>query len=123
MKPVETRSIIETQELIAAFAVLIIKVKAASPGGFSLWEIVGLAREWPLVSKGLEGLKDIPAELLDLTVSETDRITEQVAVLLVELGFPHRTGDITHELVQAAVSVVKAWRNILALPPIPETVQ
>lgn len=118
----EPRSVIQTQELIAAVAVLILKGKAAAPGGFSVWEIIGLAREWPVISKALEGINEVPAELLDLGFEETNQITQQVTTFLVDLGFPRRTGDITHEVIHAAVSVVQAWRNILALPPTPTIV-
>jgi hypothetical protein len=112
-------SVIQTQELIAAVAVLVLKAKAASPGGFSIWEIIGLAKEWPMIAKALEGIDRVPAELLDLSSDEAVQIGEQVSIFMVELGFPHRSGDITQEVVRAAASVVTAWRNIVNLPPIP----
>jgi hypothetical protein len=120
---INTRSIIQTQQFIAAIAVLILRGRdIAADKKISIFELFSLAREWPVFKEALDGIADVPAELLNLTDAEAEQVGEQIAALMVELGFPHRSGDITKELVSLAAEGVGVWQRIINLPPVPDIV-
>lgn len=112
----------ETTELIAAAAVVVIRAKKAAPGGFSWLELIGFASDWPVLKHAFEGIDRVDDELLDLNADETKQIGEQIAAFMVELGLPHRSSDVTQELIDLAGEAVRVWQRIVALPPIPEVV-
>lgn len=119
-----TRSIIQTQELIAAAAVLILRGRdILTDKKVSFFEIIGLVREWPVLKTAIEGVQDVPTELLDLSADESVQIGEQIAAFMVELGLPHKAGDVTQELVSLASEAVRVWVRIANLPPVPEVVE
>lgn len=117
-------SILQTQQLIAGVAVAILRGRdIAADGKVGIFELFSLAKEWPVFKEALVGISDVPKELLDLTDDEASQVGEQVAAMMVELGLPHRSGDITKELVNLAAEAVGVWQRIINLPPRAEPVE
>lgn len=118
------KTIQQTQEVIAAVAVLALHLRAdLADGKMSFFEIVGLAKDVPAVSRALSGISEVPKELLDLDDTETAQVSTQIGELLVSMGQSHRVGDISAELIRAAVQITRSILNILHLPPVPEIVK
>lgn len=116
----EPRSIVQTQQLIAGVAALILRGRdIAADKKIGLFEMIGLARDWPIFKEALDGISQVPAELKDIAEHEAVALGEQISALMVELGLPHRSGDVTKELIGLAAEAVSVWQRIVNLPPIP----
>lgn len=116
-------SIIQTQELIAAIGTAVIKIRsAAADKKFSLMEVFGFIKEWEIYKQGIIGIDRIPEELLDLSPQEEMQIIDQIAENLKGLDVAYRHVDYTKDAVSIAIKILKLAKDIVKPIPIPEIV-
>ena len=118
-----TVSIIQTQQLIAAIGTAVIKIRsAASDKKFSLLEIFDFIKDWDIYKQGIVGIDRIPEELFDLSEQEEMQIMDQIAEYLKGFNVAYRHADYTRDVVSIAIRILKLAKDILKPVPIPEIV-
>ncbi len=115
------RQTIETQEFIAAVGVAVIRVKSFLPK-VSFFEVLTLLKDWDVFKKGIDGIQNIPHELLDLTPEETKQIIDQIGVYLVELKVPYGRIDITNDIIDISLDLIRVIQRIVMPVPVPEII-
>lgn len=118
-----------TLELVAALHALSLRHKQnlADDGRESRWELIGYLHEFRPIKRALEGIKDVPAELIDLADDEVPGLVNAMSEVLRDWGVSFRQQDITAEVVRAIVDAVpvikevaRRWEKIVNLPPTAE---
>lgn len=118
MTPKQT---IETQEFIAAVGVAVIRVKSFLPK-VSWFEVLTLLKDWDIFKKGIDGIQNIPHEILDLSPEETKQIIDQIGVYLVELKIPYNRIDITNDIIDIALDLIRVIQRMVNPIPVPQIV-
>ncbi len=116
----------QTIEVIAAIRAVSIRHKAnmADDGKESTWEMLGYINERGAIKSAIEGIKDVPAELGDISSDEVPELATAVSLLLNEWGVNHRRQDITEQVILDIVDSIpvfkeayRRWQIISNLPP------
>lgn len=80
-------------------------------------------KERERIQKAIEGIKEIPSELWNADQEEVQQVIGQVDLILVELGFAHRSREIAQVIVSAAHQNAQAIKTILEMPPRAQAVE
>lgn len=121
----------QTLEVLAAILALKRRHSKNMEDGKESWvEKIGYIFERGKINKALEGIKEVPDELLDLTANEVPEIAASVSLILNEWGFNHRQRDISNEVIRDIVDsipvfkeAINRWNIIASLPPTAELVE
>lgn len=116
----------ETLEALAAVYAISLRRREhlSDDGEESTWELLGYVRDWKVIRRGLENIRQVPFELLHLTHAEFEEAAGQISMILNTWGINHRRQDVTKELLRAIVDsvpvfkeAIRRWKVICNLPP------
>lgn len=109
----------ETTELLSAASSLVLRTirNLADDGRISLIEGAGYLAEIGHVKDAINGIKQAPSELADLSEEELEALREQIRATLIEAGVTHRTADITERCILWIRDTVNLALFIKNAPP------
>lgn len=122
----------ETIELIAAFRAVALRHKAnlSDDGVESGWEKLGYIKELRTIRRGLDGIKAIPLELINIKSDDVPELADAVSMTLNVWGVNHRRQDITAEIIRDIVDSIPVfkeaknrWEILMGFPPTAELVE
>lgn len=108
----------ETRELIAGIAAIGLRTFAGlKDGKLSTLEKLGYIGDIREVMAAIDGITDIPKELLDISDEDYRVVENDVRAALLKAGFKHRTGDLTAKIMRWVRFTVVTIVDIIAMPP------
>lgn len=105
----------QTLEVLAAIVAISHRHREhmADDGRESGWELLGYIKDRGKIKLALEGIKEVPLELADLTADEVPEISAAVSLILNEWGVNHRNCDITSDVIKCAVRIVPHLKLVI----------
>lgn len=108
---IQRKGIEETRQLLRAVLRVGVKAKKATQDGkLRFAEYAGFLTDTGIIIDGLRGIGEVPSEMLDLTMGETQELHAEAMAILAEMGVTSRQ----EEIIQRAFIFLQAGINLLS---------